>query len=383
MDALFAEFTCFSRGRPFGRPEPVGKPSSRETPPMPRLSSVSVRQEQERALALRQMRENRYGGAGSTSVPTRHTCGSSAATSQHRANNGGISRDAPQYGRREAPQYNGRGGAHPPSLRSRLEESDRGLPRNTSGHRPLAPAPAATALPWNTPGHRTSLAPAAASTACRSCSQQPGGSSTASSSSAQQPGSSGTVLIKCDKCDGAHPTDSCPWFKRPRERHPDANPATGRKQLGGSGVVEILRSARVVRQPGDGSCLFHSLSYGLRDGSAAHALRRQVASFIEANPELTISDSPLRDWVNWDSGQSVSSYCRRMAQGGVWGGGIEMAAVSHLKRVNVFVYQSIGGGFKRISSFEVPHATKVVRVLYGGGVHYDALDAGDRPISRH
>ena len=190
-------------------------------------------------------------------------------------------------------------------------------------------------------------------------------------------------MIKCDKCDGAHPTDSCPWFKRPRERHPDANPATGRKQLGGSGVVEILRSARVVRQPGDGSCLFHSLSYGLRDGSAAHALRRQVASFIEANPELTISDSPLRDWVNWDSGQSVSSYCRRMAQGGVWGGGIEMAAVSHLKRVNVFVYQSIGGGFKRISSFEVPHATKVVRVLYGGGVHYDALDAGDRPISRH
>ena len=29
-----------------------------------------------------------------------------------------------------------------------------------------------------------------------------------------------------------------------------------------------------------------------------------------------------------------------MAQGGVWGGGIEMAAVSHLKRVNVFVYQA-------------------------------------------
>lgn len=44
--------------------------------------------------------------------------------------------------------------------------------------------------------------------------------------------------------------------------------------------------------------------------------------------------------VFWDSGSSVASYCRRMAQGGVWGGGIEMAAVSHLKRVNVFVYQA-------------------------------------------
>ena len=42
-------------------------------------------------------------------------------------------------------------------------------------------------------------------------------------------------------------------------------------------------SARLqVRQPGDGSCLFHALAYGLRDGSTAHALRRQVATFILA-----------------------------------------------------------------------------------------------------
>ena len=141
-------------------------------------------------------------------------------------------------------------------------------------------------------------------------------------------------------------------------------------------MVEVLRSARVVRQPGDGSCLFHALSYGLRDGSTAHALRRQVAVFIESNPALTISDSPLQDWVRWDSGCSVSSYCRRMTQGGVWGGGIEMAAVSHMKRVNVFVYQASGGGYKRISGFEAsPSAgSKAVRVLYGGGVHYDALE---------
>ena len=69
-----------------------------------------------------------------------------------------------------------------------------------------------------------------------------------------------------------------------------------------------------------------------------------------------------------------------MAQGGVWGGGIEMAAVSHMKRVNVFVYQQGGGGFKRISSFEAPPSgggdkPRTVRVLYGGGVHYDALEA--------
>eukprot|EP00966_Prymnesium_polylepis_P288452 6662801-Prymnesium_polylepis.1 len=45
-----------------------------------------------------------------------------------------------------------------------------------------------------------------------------------------------------------------------------------------SGPPEILASSsvRVIRQPGDGSCLFHSLCHGLRDGSTANALRRQV-----------------------------------------------------------------------------------------------------------
>ena len=36
---------------------------------------------------------------------------------------------------------------------------------------------------------------------------------------------------------------------------------------------------------------------------------------------------------------SVSKYCSKMASGGVWGGGIEMAALSHARRVNVHVYQ--------------------------------------------
>ena len=59
---------------------------------------------------------------------------------------------------------------------------------------------------------------------------------------------------------------------------------------------------------------------------------------------------------------------------GGWGGGIEMAAASHLKRVNINVYERCGSsGFKRISCFQVPGAQQTVRVVYRGGVHYDAL----------
>ncbi len=148
------------------------------------------------------------------------------------------------------------------------------------------------------------------------------------------------------------------------------------------GPPEVLRQARVVRQPGDGSCLFHSLAFGLADGSTAASLRRQIADFIEANQELTIADSPLKDWVSWDADLTVPQYCRRMRGGGEWGGGIEMAAAAHLRGVSVLVYEPERGGheFRRIGTFEPPAAPsppKKVRIVYQGGVHYDALEAAD------
>jgi hypothetical protein len=109
------------------------------------------------------------------------------------------------------------------------------------------------------------------------------------------------------------------------------------------------------------------------------------------NPTLRIADTPLADWVKvwvmthvallpcvtlkfqWDSGgSSVSAYARKMSSS-AWGGGIEMATVSKMKGVNVHVYEQTYGGFKRISAFdheESPETKPIVRVLYGGGVHY-------------
>ena len=111
---------------------------------------------------------------------------------------------------------------------------------------------------------------------------------------------------------------------------------------------------------------------------------------------LQISDSPLQDWVRWDSGSSVTAYSRRMSTGG-WGGGIEvclslppqylpstntaislkMAACCNLKGVTVEVFEKKSSGYKRISAF-VPAAgasRRTIRVLYQGGVHYDAIAA--------
>ena len=52
-----------------------------------------------------------------------------------------------------------------------------------------------------------------------------------------------------------------------------------------------------------------------------------------------------------------------------------MAAFSQMKQVNVHVFERCTTGYKRISAFNVPGAARTVRVLYRGGVHYDALQA--------
>jgi hypothetical protein len=137
--------------------------------------------------------------------------------------------------------------------------------------------------------------------------------------------------------------------------------------------VPIVKNARVVTQPADGSCLFHSLSYGLGDHRTnASALRRDICSFIAKNPDLTISDTSIKDWVQYDSNTTVASYAAKMS-GGVWGGGIEMAALTKLKSVNVHVYEKVPDGYRRISAFENPNASKTISVLYQGRMHYDAL----------
>jgi len=184
----------------------------------------------------------------------------------------------------------------------------------------------------------------------------------------------------CDKCDGKHRTEDCPHFKSGRDEHKDAwvNYGTGKTggphQMGGSGGNYVLKNARVVPQPGDGSCLFHSMNCGLNGNASpsATSLRREIASFLEKNEDLKIAGDTVSDWIEWDAHSSVNDYARRMSISG-WGGGIEMAACSHLKKVNIHVYEEKMQGYKRISCFDHPMATNTVHVLYRGSMHYDAL----------
>jgi len=193
--------------------------------------------------------------------------------------------------------------------------------------------------------------------------------------------SSSTSKGKCDKCDGPHETGACPHFRRTRENHKDAWVNYGRKSplaLGQASCKKIVQGAHVVPQPGDGSCLFHSLCYGLqRCGSRLNAqqLRRELANFISRNPRLEISGDTLEEWIKWDAESSVRAYTSRMAVSG-WGGGIEMAVCAILHKANVHVYEASRsrGAYERISCFECPEPTqRTINVLYKGGMHFDAI----------
>lgn len=208
---------------------------------------------------------------------------------------------------------------------------------------------------------------------------RPGSTSSGGATASRAPAAASK---KCDKCDGPHPTDECPHFRKSRESHKDAWVNYGKKsplQMGRKGGKLIVRQGRCVPQPGDGSCLFHSLCFGLNGGRSqgrfrAGQLRKELSQFLMKNPRVEISGDTLEEWVRWDAKTTVTTYARRMATGG-WGGGIEMAVCSILKKVNVHVYERRKGGtFERISCFDSPDSTKqTIHVLYQGGVHYDAL----------
>ena len=176
-----------------------------------------------------------------------------------------------------------------------------------------------------------------------------------------------------------------------------------------SSRLGVLISRRVVKQPGDGNCLLHSLCHGLRRHGGkenACALRQELAQFIEQHPNLEINGKTLEGWIRpgfssdtferWIhmsysalegcpphlEDTSVSSYCRRLAQDGCRGGAIEMAVCAQLKQVNVHVYQHRRrGGYKRKVCFDCPRATsRSIHVLYQPDEdkgHFDALEDDD------
>ena len=95
--------------------------------------------------------------------------------------------------------------------------------------------------------------------------------------------------LNCDRCDGAHESTKCPYYKKPRGNHPDEQrrrKGQGLASAGGNYFIPFHR-ARVRHQPGDGSCLYHSMCFGLRRRCrSAHSLRKELGTFKTVTFEM-------------------------------------------------------------------------------------------------
>ena len=143
-----------------------------------------------------------------------------------------------------------------------------------------------------------------------------------------------------------------------------------------------LRSGYTIyRQPGDGSTsLFHSMSYGLNDGTSGPSLRREICNYIASHPDEIITGNPLKELTKRNSNYDVRSYSGMMS-GGDWSCAIVMAIFTKIKNVNLHVYErNMNDGIKRTCAFDQPEPAtkKVVRVLYSGEGHYDAIVIGEQ-----
>eukprot|EP00971_Amphidinium_carterae_P335482 6471359-Amphidinium_carterae.3 len=135
----------------------------------------------------------------------------------------------------------------------------------------------------------------------------------------------------------------------------------------------IVIEADVVKQPQDGDCLYHALSFALNDGTTSTTLKQEVRDFVQANPDFLVADTPLREWSAWEREDIASSVHADSRIG--WGGAVELAVLPELRKVNiaVFTQRSASNEFLRTALFAHPSASRCVNLLFSHGNHYDVL----------
>ncbi|SMN20065.1 similar to Saccharomyces cerevisiae YFL044C OTU1 Deubiquitylation enzyme that binds to the chaperone-ATPase Cdc48p [Maudiozyma saulgeensis] len=115
--------------------------------------------------------------------------------------------------------------------------------------------------------------------------------------------------------------------------------------------------------PDDNSCLFHAISYCMyKDISLSKGLRERVAKEIMQDKD-TYNEAIL--------GKSPQSYMNWILQKDSWGGGIEIAILSKVLGVAVYVLDIDALKFEK---FNEDKYDEFIIILFSG-VHYDAIES--------
>lgn len=143
---------------------------------------------------------------------------------------------------------------------------------------------------------------------------------------------------------------------------------------------QVYTKYSVIGIPGDGRCLFRAIMYGaqLRGGEDAQNKSWQRESADELRQKVVDELVKRREETEWFIEGDFDAYTKRMRQSHVWGGEPELLMASHVLKMPISVYMVDESSRGLISIAEygqeyVKENPEIIRVLYDGSGHYDAL----------
>ncbi|KAI8477500.1 MAG: hypothetical protein J3K34DRAFT_515825 [Monoraphidium minutum] len=120
---------------------------------------------------------------------------------------------------------------------------------------------------------------------------------------------------------------------------------------------------RVAKITADGNCLFRAVGDQTEGDEGRHVeLRQRACDLMEARRE------GFEPFVEDDQG--FDTYIKRMRKDGVWGGHMELQALSLLAGANIYVYQE---GQPRWTVRNHPDSAPSIHISYHGGEHYNSV----------
>ena len=133
-----------------------------------------------------------------------------------------------------------------------------------------------------------------------------------------------------------------------------------------------LYGLKIIEMGGDGNCLFRSLADQLEGNERLHRKYREAAiEYIEAHKDM------FAPFIEDD--ETIDQYLSDMIKDGVWGGQIELTALSAVYKFNFIIHQ-VDNPIMSFSNFPVG-SVPTVHVSYHLGEHYNSVRRLDDPCN--
>lgn len=157
----------------------------------------------------------------------------------------------------------------------------------------------------------------------------------------------------------------------------------GPRILESTAIKEILKTNKmeIFNIPADGNCLYCAINHQLettgRETSTVSKLRKMTAEFMRQHKEDFLpfmyndSEEPVDD-------KQFESYCKDVASTKLWGGQLELKALSNVLKCPIKVIQASGPQTVQGENFEGPPLILTYhRYLYRLGEHYNSTSQND------